>query len=372
MELHGVGVGRGVAVGPVLEDARTAGRARRRAARRRCRGRVRDRAGAALAAVGGELAAKGEKAGGEAQAVLEAASMMAQDPMLVDDVEGPHRRGKHGGARRCSTPSGLSRSSSTAMGGYMAERATDLGDVAQRDHRAPARCSCSRRSGQRHAVRARRRRPRTRRHRAARPRQGPRARSPATAVPTSHTAILARSKSIPALVGVTRCSRTRRWHPRHRRRIHRHRGRRPPSLDQVDAAHAGDRRAAPARLPPRSPTARSPTARRCRCWPTSATPRMRLPPSSSAPRGVGLFRTEFLFLDSAHRADPWPTSRRSTPSCCRTSPARRWWCARWMRGADKPPRVPQRRARGEPPALARLCGRCAGDEHDPARSAAGT
>ena len=40
-----------------------------------------------LSAVAAELAAKGAKAGGEAQAVLEAASMMAQDPTLTDDVK---------------------------------------------------------------------------------------------------------------------------------------------------------------------------------------------------------------------------------------------------------------------------------------------
>ncbi len=55
---------------------------------------------------------------------------------------------------------------------------------------------------------------------------------------------------------------------------------------------------APRRPPPRSPTARSPTARRSRCSRTSV-PR-RTPPSAVelGAEGVGLFRTEFLFLDA--------------------------------------------------------------------------
>ena len=81
MELHGVGVGRGIAVGPILrmpdplpepEAASHSGDAAAEFSRVQ----------ASLSAVSAELAAKGAKAGGDAQAVLEAASMMAQDPTL--------------------------------------------------------------------------------------------------------------------------------------------------------------------------------------------------------------------------------------------------------------------------------------------------
>ena len=46
--------------------------------------------------------------------------------------------------------------------------------------------------------------------------------------------------------------------------------------------------------------------------------------------GVGLFRTEFLFLDSSDRPDRRGPERSSTPSSCSTSPAGRSSCARWM------------------------------------------
>ena len=156
---------------------------------------------ASLAAVGSELAAKGAKAGGEAQAVLEAASMMAQDPMLVDDVKARIDAGATG-ERAVFDAFGAFQEQLIAMGGYMAERATDLGDVAQR-------IIANLRGVPAPGV--------------------PESDSPFVLVaadlapadtalldldkvlglitrdggPTSHTAILARSKSIPAIVGVT-------------------------------------------------------------------------------------------------------------------------------------------------------------------------
>ena len=79
MELHGVGVGRGIAVGPILRMPDPLPEPE-----------VRQHGGDAdaeyatvqesLTAVATELADKGAKAGGEAQAVLEAASMMASGP----------------------------------------------------------------------------------------------------------------------------------------------------------------------------------------------------------------------------------------------------------------------------------------------------
>ena len=130
MQLHGIGVGRGVAVGTVLRmpeplpapsadpftgdtDAEFA------------------RVSAALAEVSSELTARGAKAGGEAKDVLEAASMMASDPMLVDSVKELVGQGRSG-ERAVFEAFASFQEQLTAMGGYMAERATDLGDVAQR------------------------------------------------------------------------------------------------------------------------------------------------------------------------------------------------------------------------------------------------
>lgn len=200
MELHGVGVGRGIATGPILrmpdplpepEAAKHAGDAEAEYATVQ----------ASLAAVAEELAAKGATAGGEAQAVLEAASMMAQDPTLVDDVKARIDAGTTG-ERAVHEAFAAFQEILVGMGGYMAERATDLGDVAQRiianlrgvsapgvptsdtpfilvaPDLAPADTALLDLDKVLGLV----------------TRDGG---------PTSHTAILARSKSIPAIVGVT-------------------------------------------------------------------------------------------------------------------------------------------------------------------------
>ena len=199
MELHGVGVGRGVAVGPILrmpdplpepgDDSHSGDAAAEYATVQ-----------ASLTAVSTELAAKGASAGGDAQAVLDAASMMAQDPTLTDDVKARIEAGKTG-ERAVFEAFAAFQDILIGMGGYMAERATDLGDVSQR-------------------IIA---------HLRGVPAPGvPTSDTPFILIapdlapadtalldlgkvlglvtrdggPTSHTAILARSKSIPAIVGV--------------------------------------------------------------------------------------------------------------------------------------------------------------------------
>ena len=200
MELHGVGVGRGIAMGPILRmpdplpepvDAAHSGDAAAEFATVQ----------ACLTAVAAELSAKGQKAGGVAKDVLDAASMMAQDPTLADDVKARIDAGKTG-ERAVFEAFAAFQDILIGMGGSMAERATDLGDVAQR-------------------VIA---------HLRGVPTPGvPTSDSPFILVaadlapadtalldldkvlglitrdggPTSHTAILARSRSIPAIVGVT-------------------------------------------------------------------------------------------------------------------------------------------------------------------------
>ena len=200
MDLHGIGVGRGVAVGPILrmpdplpepEKASHAGDAAAEFAT----------VTNALNEVAADLTAKGEKAGGEAKEVLTAAAMMAQDPMLSDDVKARIEAGSTG-ERAVFEAFAAFQDILIGMGGYMAERATDLGDVAQRiiaNLRGVAAPGVPSSDTPFILV-------------------APDLAPADTALldldkvlglitrdggPTSHTAILARSKSIPALVGVT-------------------------------------------------------------------------------------------------------------------------------------------------------------------------
>ncbi|MET0163030.1 MAG: phosphoenolpyruvate-utilizing N-terminal domain-containing protein, partial [Microbacteriaceae bacterium] len=200
MSLTGVGVGRAVAVGPVLrmpeplpepEETRFDGDA----------AAEKTRVAEALAWVAADLTERGAKAGGEAKDVLEAQALMAQDPTLIDDVNGRIDGGRTG-ERAVHEAFAAFADLLIGMGGYMAERATDLGDVAQR---IIARLRGVAAPGV------------------------PESDTPFILVapdlapadtalldlekvlalitrdggPTSHTAILARSKSIPAIVGVT-------------------------------------------------------------------------------------------------------------------------------------------------------------------------
>jgi phosphotransferase system enzyme I (PtsI) len=128
--LGGVGIGRGIAIGPVVrmpdplpepndtpsaldpdaEKARTAG---------------------ALAAAAADIRQRGANAGGSAKAVLEAQALMAEDPTLTDDVNARIDGGKT--AERAVFEAFASfRDLFASMGGYMGERATDLNDVSQR------------------------------------------------------------------------------------------------------------------------------------------------------------------------------------------------------------------------------------------------
>ena len=129
-ELHGVGVGRGVAVGPVLTmpeplpepaEGKHGGDA------------VAEKAAVASAVTeaAAELQARAAKADGAGKEVIEAAIQMAQDPMLADDVNARIDAGTTG-ERAVFEAFRSFQEQLIALGGYMAERATDLGDVAQR------------------------------------------------------------------------------------------------------------------------------------------------------------------------------------------------------------------------------------------------
>ncbi|MEX1078595.1 MAG: phosphoenolpyruvate--protein phosphotransferase [Homoserinimonas sp.] len=129
-ELHGIGVGRSIAFGPVLRmpDPLSEPTATPRTADAETeRSTVTD----ALASVAADLNARGADAGGEAQAVLEAQAMMAQDPGLIDDVNARIEQGSTG-ERAVFDAFAAFQEVLTGMGGYMAERAADLGDVSQR------------------------------------------------------------------------------------------------------------------------------------------------------------------------------------------------------------------------------------------------
>lgn len=293
MELHGIGVGRGIAVGPILRmpdplpepaDVPHPGDPAAEYAV----------TSAALSAVADELMARGARAGGEAKDVLEAASMMAQDPTLADDVKARIEAGKSG-ERAVFEAFAAFQQILVGMGGYMAERATDLGDVAQRIIAHLRGVSAP---------------------------GVPTSDSPFVLVasdlapadtalldlakviglitrdggPTSHTAILARAKSIPAMVGVA------------------------DALDLADGsvvildAAAGlvtsdpddaALEAARARISQRASAATAPIVDGALADGTAVPLLANVGSPADGPEavrlgaeGVGLFRTEFLFLDS--------------------------------------------------------------------------
>jgi phosphotransferase system enzyme I (PtsI) len=130
MELHGIGIGQGVAVGlvvrmsdPLPEPAETASTLTPEAEG--------GRATAALAVVAADLMSRGVRAGGAAKDVLEAQAMMAEDPTLSDDITTRLATGKT--AERAVFEAFASfRDLLAGMGGYMGERAADLDDVSQR------------------------------------------------------------------------------------------------------------------------------------------------------------------------------------------------------------------------------------------------
>lgn len=129
-EIRGVGIGLGVAQGPVArmseplpapaDEASTIGVDAEKA-------RARD----AVAAVARELEAKGAQAGGAARDVLEAQAMMAEDPTLEAEIDTRLGAGKTAEFAVHDAFASF-RAQLVAMGGYLGERAADLDDVAQR------------------------------------------------------------------------------------------------------------------------------------------------------------------------------------------------------------------------------------------------
>ncbi len=128
--LIGVGVGLGVASGPVARMADPLPAPADETSTRTAE-EERQRAHEALEAVARELERRGEHAGGTAQEVLEAQAMMAEDPSLAEEIDGRIAAGKTA-ERAVHDAFAAFQETLTAMGGYLGERAADLGDVAQR------------------------------------------------------------------------------------------------------------------------------------------------------------------------------------------------------------------------------------------------
>lgn len=129
-ELRGVGIGLGVAQGPVARMAEPLP-APSDAASTLSADEEKARVTDAVAAVARELEQRGAQAGGAAQDVLEAQAMMAEDPSLADEVDARLAQGKTGEYAVFDAFASF-RDQLSAMGGYLGERAADLDDVAQR------------------------------------------------------------------------------------------------------------------------------------------------------------------------------------------------------------------------------------------------
>ncbi|WP_433175919.1 phosphoenolpyruvate--protein phosphotransferase [Actinoallomurus sp. CA-150999] len=129
--LRGTGVSPGVAAGPVRSIS---GAVPEPPAGERHTGDAaaeRARALAALDAVGADLEERGARAGGEAQEVLDAQAMMARDPGLADLVTGKIDDGVSA-PRAVYDAFGVFRATLVGAGEYMAARVADLDDIRDR------------------------------------------------------------------------------------------------------------------------------------------------------------------------------------------------------------------------------------------------
>ncbi len=128
--MKGTGIGQGVALGPVARMSpspiaptdETSSLTHQQES---------ERVKKAIEAVAADLTQRGEVAGGQAQEVLEAQVMMAQDPTVTDAVEAHLKDGKTG---EYAVHAAFAEVAQTlqALGGYLGERAADLYDVAAR------------------------------------------------------------------------------------------------------------------------------------------------------------------------------------------------------------------------------------------------
>ncbi|MET0932211.1 MAG: phosphoenolpyruvate--protein phosphotransferase [Mycetocola sp.] len=128
--LQGTGIGQGVAVGVVarMSDPLPAPAD---VPSTRSQADEAERARTSLGVVARELEARGKSAGGAARDVLEAQAMMAEDPTLSEAIDEALAAGKTA-ERAVFDAFATFRDQLAAMGGYLGERAADLDDVSQR------------------------------------------------------------------------------------------------------------------------------------------------------------------------------------------------------------------------------------------------
>jgi len=128
--ITGVGIGLGVAQGPVARMAERAP-APKDAASDRTPEEETARVREAVAAVAAELSRRAETTEGIARDVLEAQAMMAEDPTLEESVDARIAAGK---TAEWAVHDAFAefRATLEAVGGYLGERAADLDDVAAR------------------------------------------------------------------------------------------------------------------------------------------------------------------------------------------------------------------------------------------------
>ena len=129
-EIRGVGIGQGIAQGAVVRMAEALPAPENTPSTIGAddeRGRARE----AVAAVAAELQQRAETAGGSAQEVLEAQAMIAEDPTLQDEIDS---RLDDGSTAEWAVHDAFAGFKATleAVGGYLGERAADLDDIAQR------------------------------------------------------------------------------------------------------------------------------------------------------------------------------------------------------------------------------------------------
>ena len=179
MNIKGVGIGRGVAVGPVirmaapLPEPSDAPRAESISAETEIA-----RVEKSLALVNADLnrraeeAANGDEGAKQAAPILQAIAMFASDPSLAQSIKDLINQGKTA-ERAVLEGFGAVEDMFRAIGGYQAERAADLHDVGQRVIADLMGAPAPGLPGQRNPVRARRRRPVPGRHRRARHEQDP-------------------------------------------------------------------------------------------------------------------------------------------------------------------------------------------------------
>jgi phosphotransferase system enzyme I (PtsI) len=130
MRVNGIGIGRGVAVGVVLRMPEPIGEP----ADVESSADPRDeylRVDEALAATAAELSERGQRSEGEARDVLKAQALMAEDPAVIDDIRARIDEGKTA-ERAVFEAFRQFQQVFESMGGYMAGRVADLRDVSQR------------------------------------------------------------------------------------------------------------------------------------------------------------------------------------------------------------------------------------------------